>query len=169
VSFFFEGEVENGHGRLERRKVWVLPADAEQTGFPFAHSVVRTLTEALDPADDRQLPQLREWISSLDAVEASSRRIGQLVRGHWNIENGTHRSRDVQWREDHQRMRHHGRAHVLASLRQLALWLHTAVSRGALGRSCRPGIRPGPVSHQLKRVSHAPKAAFPLILRDPRE
>ena len=136
----------------------MLPATAEATGFPHARSVVRTLTESLEP--DGREPQAREWISSLEAAETGARRFAGLARGHWNIENGSHRQRDTLWREDHQRMKHHGRAHILATLRQLALWMHT-----------RGGILPAdiPASHRMKRFSHSPRLAIPLITKDPRE
>jgi len=144
----------------------VLPADAENTGFPHARSVVRSLTEALD-ADGPREPQTREWISSLDPVETRAQRFAQLVRGQWNIENGTHRQRDVLWREDHQRMKNHTRAHILASLRQVALWQHVRLSRSR--STSKPGAAPARISHSIQRLSHNPAAAFPLILNDPRE
>lgn len=137
----------------------MLPTTAEATGFPHAKSIVRTLTESLEEAGGRE-PQLRDWISSLEAEATGAQRFGGLARGHWNIENGSHRQRDTLWREDHQRMKHHGRAHILASLRQLALWLHSS------GRVQPKAIR---TSHQIKRLSHAPSKAMPLLINDPRE
>jgi hypothetical protein len=145
----------------------VLPADAESTGFPHARSVVRSLTEPLDPESGREA-QTREWISSLDPAETCARRYGQLVRGQWNIENGTHRQRDVLWREDHQRMKNHTRAHVLASLRQVALCQHVRLSRAG-GAISKPRAAPPRISHSIQRLRHNPAAAFPLILKDPRE
>ena len=136
----------------------MLPTTAEATGFPYAKSIVRTLTESLE--EDGREPQLRDWISSLEAEATGAQRFGGLARGHWNIENGSHRQRDTLWREDHQRMKHHGRAHILASLRQLALWLHSS------GKVQPKAMR---TSHQIKRLSHAPGTAMPLIINDPRE
>jgi hypothetical protein len=145
----------------------VLPADAESTGFPHARSIVRSLTEPLDPQSERE-PQTREWISSLDPAETGAQRYGQLVRGQWNIENGTHRQRDVLWREDHQRMKNHTRAHILASLRQVALCQHVKLSRAESAKS-KPRATPARISHSIQRLRHNPAAAFPLILKDTRE
>jgi hypothetical protein len=145
----------------------VLPAEAESTGFPYARSIVRSLTEPLDAESGREA-QTREWISSLDLVATGAQRFGQLVRGQWNIENGTHRQRDVLWREDHQRMKNHTRAHILASLRQVALWQHVRL-RKQRSATVKPGAEPTPISHSIQRLSHNPAAAFPLILKDQRE
>ena len=136
----------------------MLPTTAEATGFPHAKSIVRTLTESQE--EGVRESQMRDWISSLEAKANGAQRFGELARGHWNIENGSHRQRDTLWREDHQRMKHHGRAHILASLRQLALWLHSS------GKILPKAIR---TSHQIKRLSHAPGKAIPLIINDPRE
>lgn len=145
----------------------MLPADAESTGFPHARSLVRSFTEPLE-TDSEQEPQTRDWISSLDPEETPARRYAQLVRGQWNIENGTHRQRDVLWREDHQRMKNHTRAHILASLRQVALWQHVRLSKAGAA-SGKPRAAPRRISHSIQRHSHNPAAAIPLILKDPRE
>lgn len=146
----------------------MLPVTAESSRFPHPRSVVRSLTEPLDDNSDRPA-QWRHWISSLGSEDTSAERFGRLVREHWSIENGSHRTRDVLWREDHQRFKHHGRAHVLASIRQVALWLHRGIQSGTIRNLARPNIPPGPISRQAKQLSHNAQAAFPLILNDPRE
>ena len=145
----------------------MLPADAESTGFPYARSIVRSLTEPLDAQSGREA-QTREWISSLELEETPARRYAQLVRGQWNIENGTHRQRDVLWLEDHQRMKNHTRAHILASLRQVALWQHVRL-RKPRSATAQPGAEPTRISHSIQRLSHNLAAASLLILKDQRE
>jgi hypothetical protein len=143
----------------------VLPTSAESSSFPFAQSIVRSRTTSLDK--EMRESQTREWISSVKSAEALPERFGRLVRGHWGIENGNHYRRDTLWREDHQRMKHHGRAHVLAILRELALWMHCG---GAVTRLCSGAFGvSSPTSHQAKRFSHRAGAAIPLIRKDPRE
>jgi predicted transposase YbfD/YdcC len=141
--------------------VWVLPTTAEISGMPFAQSLVRTRTESLEEGGRES--QTRHWISSLEIEETGARRFGQLTRGHWNIENGSHRQRDVLWREDHHHFQHHGRAWVMASLRQLALWMHSTTLRRS------QGDKPRPISHQIHALKHAPADAIPLLTRDCRE
>jgi hypothetical protein len=45
----------------------------------------------------------------------------EALRLHWTIENNVHWSRDVNWREDHSRVRTGATPHVLASLRNAVL------------------------------------------------
>jgi predicted transposase YbfD/YdcC len=101
----------------------VLPVAAQTASFPFARSIIKAQTEHLNAPGTA--PTVRYFISSLDLAEASPQRFAQLVRGHWNIENGSHWQRDTLWREDHHTMRQHRGAHILSSLRQLALCLHS--------------------------------------------
>lgn len=101
----------------------MLPVDAEETGFPFARSIIKTRTENLKEPGAR--PAERYFISSHSVEETSAQRFGQLTRGHWNIENGSHWQRDTLWGEDGHLMRQHRGAHILSTLRQLALCLHT--------------------------------------------
>lgn len=137
----------------------MLPTNAEESGFPFARSLILTRTESLETEEPKRESLTRYWISSLSTEETSAARFGQLTREQWNIENGTHRQRDVLWREDHQRLKHHGRAHILASLRQLALCIHSTVARERPGHK---GKR-RPLSHQLLRLNRNLDTAIHLI------
>lgn len=59
------------------------------------------------------------WVSSLSQGQGTARKIGQRLRGHWTIENGVFRVRDVSYDED----RLHGRtiAFSLSALRNVAI------------------------------------------------
>jgi len=103
--------------------VSVLPVSAEQSGFPFARSMIKAQTDHLHQPGSE--PTVRYLISSLSLEQTSAQRFAQLTRGHWNIENGSHWQRDTLWREDSHLMRQHRGAHILSSLRQLALCLHS--------------------------------------------
>jgi hypothetical protein len=70
-------------------------------------------------------------ITSLSPEKADARRLLELTRGHWGIENRLHWVRDVTLREDECRVRHRGIAQILASLRNAVV---------KLGRST--GIQP---------------------------
>jgi len=128
---------------------------AEETGMPFAQSIVKTETMCLK---DKTKTNTRYYISSLEASAASVKRLGELVRGHWNIENGSHRQRDTLWREDAQPMRGHHRAHVMASLRQVALGLLNGAMHAPtenLKKCC--------TSHQIQLLNHDKSAAIAYI------
>jgi hypothetical protein len=61
------------------------------------------------------------WVSSLPPAVGTAERIAQELRGHWAVENGIFRVRDVAYDED----RLHGRkiGHSLAILRNVAITL----------------------------------------------
>jgi DDE family transposase len=81
-------------------------------------------------------------ITSLKGEEADAARLLELVRGHWEIENGLHWVRDVTLGEDKCRVRRGNAPQVLAALRNVAVHLlsgpdfaHEGLSRaGAMRR-----------------------------------
>jgi len=62
-------------------------------------------------------------ITSLGREEAGAGRLLELSRAHWGIENGLHHTRDETFREDRCRVRRGQAARVLASLRNVAVYL----------------------------------------------
>jgi hypothetical protein len=62
-------------------------------------------------------------ITSLKPEQANAARLLALDRGHWGIENGLHRVRDVTLGEDACRVRSGDAAQLLAATRNLALGL----------------------------------------------
>lgn len=102
----------------------MLPVSAEETGYPFANSILEARTEHLHKEAGSE-PTVRYFISSLSVKDITPERFAQLVRAHWNIENGSHWQRDKLWREDNHTMRKHRGAHILSTLRQTALCIHS--------------------------------------------
>lgn len=62
-------------------------------------------------------------ITSLSRHEANAQRLLGLSRAHWGIENGLHHTRDETFGEDRCRVRRGEAARVLASLRNVAVYL----------------------------------------------
>lgn len=62
-------------------------------------------------------------ITSLSRAEAGAARLLELSRAHWGIENGLHHTRDETFREGRCRVRRGQAARVLASLRNVAVYL----------------------------------------------
>ena len=60
-------------------------------------------------------------VTSLRPPQADARRIGELVRGHWEIENRLHWVRDVTFDEDRSQVRTGSGPRALASLRNFAI------------------------------------------------
>jgi predicted transposase YbfD/YdcC len=65
--------------------------------------------------------ETRYLIASLSGDEVSPKRLMQLVRGHWSVENGLHFIKDRWWDEDRQWSRRPGLAERLTALRDAAL------------------------------------------------
>jgi predicted transposase YbfD/YdcC len=66
-------------------------------------------------------------ITSLRAEQADARRLLELVRGHWRVENCLHWVRDVTLGEDGCRVRKGSAPQVLAALRNAAIHLLAGV------------------------------------------
>jgi len=62
-------------------------------------------------------------ITSLPVEKADAKRLLELVRGHWRIENSLHYVRDVTLGEDACRVRRDAAPQVLAALRNVAVHL----------------------------------------------
>jgi predicted transposase YbfD/YdcC len=143
-----------------RRGAQVLPTTPEESGFPHAQSIVRTTTTYWGKGNPKLREETREWISSLSVEEASAQRFGELVRGHWDIENGSHRQRDVLWGEDRQRMKNHTRAHVLATLRQIGLHINRRQQQERQHRTQKPQA----ISQQVQSTQRNLARAITLII-----
>ena len=145
--------VERNGGRHERRICTVLggpglgPRVAAPEAWPGLRSLVRVQAERNGPRGRQR--SVRYYITSRPADAAA---LLELVRGHWGVENGLHRTLDMQFREDDCRMRKGHAPAVMAILRRAALnmvrtiqrKLETDVSIGAAARPHRtPALAPG--------------------------
>ncbi len=92
----------------------------EATGFPGVEMILRVESEVKKSGVVTGL-EARHFITSLGADEVSPKRLMELVRGHWSVENGLHFIKDRWWDEDRQWSRRPGLAERLAALRDAAL------------------------------------------------
>ena len=115
--------VERNGGRRERRTCTVLGGPglgewvADPEAWPGLRSLIRVQAERSGPRGRRQR-SVRCYISSLP-VDAEA--LLDLVRGHWGVENGLHRTLDMQFREDDGRIRRGNAPAVMGILRRAAL------------------------------------------------
>ncbi len=107
---------EAGHGRRERRSILVLaaPGLAVEHGFNGLTAVAQVVSERT--IDDKTTREVRTFIASrrfppLDLLE--------IIRSHWDIENGSHWQQDVVFHEDLARNRKDNGPRNLALLRRL--------------------------------------------------
>jgi predicted transposase YbfD/YdcC len=112
--------VEQGHGRIETRRVTTIsePSWLAHLNPAAAWVGLRSIVQVYSRRDlqGRVTEEYRYYISSLAGDAA---RIGAAVREHWGIENSEHWVLDMAFREDQSRVRR--AAHNLAVLRRLAL------------------------------------------------
>jgi hypothetical protein len=111
-----------GHGRVERRTLttttWLNGYLSHWPGVAQAFRLERR----------RKLKgsvsvEVVYGITSLGPVAADAGMLLAYTRGHWGIENGLHYTRDVTLGEDRCRVRRGQASRVLASLRNVAVYL----------------------------------------------
>jgi len=71
----------------------------------------------------RTTTEVAYGITSLPREQADARRLLELTRSHWGVENRLFHVRDVTFGEDHCRVRSGSGPVILASLRNLAIYL----------------------------------------------
>jgi predicted transposase YbfD/YdcC len=113
--------VEKGHGRIEKRQVWVTD---QIEWLKTAHEWAGLKSVAVVEAT-RDVPlkgvrvERRYYISSHAGVDAAF--MAQAIRGHWMIENGLHHVLDVSFHEDDSRIHKDHGAENVSRLRRMAL------------------------------------------------
>lgn len=135
--------VNKGHGRLEIRECWATDAQ-DVLAFINDYKVWAGLRSLVKITCERRLAdkterQTRYFITSLPP---DPRRLLQIVRSHWHIENGFHWVLDIAFREDESRVRKDHAPRNLALLRRLALNLlkqETSLKVGVKAKRLRAG------------------------------
>jgi predicted transposase YbfD/YdcC len=137
ARYGFAETVEKDHGRIETRRVLVtnqvegLGDIAEQ--WPGLGSIARV--ESIRDVDGKVSRENRLYISSIKDCDAQ--RMGQIIRGHWGIENQLHYVLDVSFDEDRSRLRKGHAAENFGRIRRIALNLlrrDTTKKRGIKGK-----------------------------------
>jgi predicted transposase YbfD/YdcC len=122
-DFATEQVVNKGHGRLERRTITVSSALKGYVDWPYAEQVFRLERWVRQIGTGKETCQIVHGVTSLTAAEADARRLLELTRGHWGIENGLHYRRDATLREDWSQVRRGHAPQVLAALNNVVLGL----------------------------------------------
>ena len=133
---------EKSKGGIEKREVWTcdqldwLPQKSQWPGLRSISCVKRTVSKK-----DKIRQELRYFISSL---AADAKYHGQIIRGHWGIENKLHWQLDVTYREDLSRVRKGNGAENLSVLRRATMHIlkqdtksKSSMKRRRLKASCR--------------------------------
>jgi predicted transposase YbfD/YdcC len=139
--------IEKGHGRLEKRTITVSSLLADYSAWPAVAQVFKLESQRTD-ALGRTEQEVRYGITSLPAALADPKRLLQLSRGHWGIENGLHYRRDATMREDHAQLRMGHAPHLLAMLNNTAWGLLARNGTSNLAQARRE------FSYQLDKALH---------------
>ena len=123
VRYGFAETIEKDHGRIETRRVLVsdqieLLGDAGEQ-WPGLSAIVRV--ESVRDVDGIVSTEQRLYLTSLKGIDAA--KLGDLVRGHWSVENQLHWQLDVSFNEDQRRIRKGHGAENYSRLCRLALSL----------------------------------------------
>jgi predicted transposase YbfD/YdcC len=124
-----------GHGRIEQRTIAVSSGLKGYADWPHLEQVFKldttvTFKKTRQGFSTVTFKKTRQGFStvtygvtSLPAHQASPRQLLAYVRGHWQIENGSHYRRDVTFKEDGCDLRRRPLAHLMAILNNLATGL----------------------------------------------
>jgi predicted transposase YbfD/YdcC len=115
-------DVDAGHGRIETRRVWLTP-EVKHLGADLlalwpsikAIAAVERVREVIGKGTSTE----RHYYI-LSNGKCNAQGAGQIIRGHWSIENGLHYVLDVSFNEDQSRVRKGHGAENLSRLRRIS-------------------------------------------------
>ncbi len=114
---------DKGDGRIEQRTLTASSDLNEYLDWPHAQQVFKIRRHVQRVKDSKTTDEITYGITSLGPHQADPKRLSEIVRTHWQIENGLHYRRDETLREDwcHLRMGHTQR--MMAAINNLVLGL----------------------------------------------
>lgn len=127
--------VDKGHGRLEKRTLRltrVLTKSQDWKGLQQGFALTRQRTEKGVTSEETV-----HGITSLSPERADAKRLLELTREHWGIENGLHYRRDVTLGEDASRIRKGVAPQVMAALRNSIIFVLKEVAAPSLAAAMR--------------------------------
>lgn len=135
-----------GHGRYEVRQAWAVRLQLE--GCPQSARTWPKLKTAVMLRRERTVggKTTEEWHYYLSSLPPRAKKLSRIIRDHWGVENGLHRSLDVYMGEDACRIRDHDGAQNFALINRIALTLlrrEPTCKQGVPTRRKRAGWDPG--------------------------
>jgi predicted transposase YbfD/YdcC len=151
-DFHTAATVEKGHGRIERRTITVSSALKGYLNWPAVEQVFELECDFTRVKDGKVMHEVVYGVTSLTASEASPKRLLELIRKHWEIENRLHHRRDDTLREDRCTLRTGHAAQAMAVINNLVL-----------GLLRRQGVTNVPDAR--RNFAGHPEEALPLVMR----
>lgn len=153
-DFQAEETVGKTHGRIETRTLTASPASPTWLNWPGVAQVFQLERRFVRVKDQHLEHEVVYGVTSLTTKEASPARLLELVREHWQIENGLHYRRDDTLKEDRCTLRTGHAAEAMAVINNLVL-----------GLLWRCGVTNVPDAR--RDFAADPKTALPLLVKRP--
>jgi len=115
---------QQSHGRTEQRACYVIGVPKEDKVFkrwPSIRSIGMLYRHSTTRDKQGQLKETHDVAFFISSLPPRVRRLNQLLRDHWSIENSEHDILDVIFTEDASRIRTGSAPEVAAALRRLSL------------------------------------------------
>lgn len=150
-EFQYHKDVNKGHGRLEVREIWTSTQmnDWFQNDWAGIAQVFMLRRTVKEKSEERI--EIVYGLTNLPRKHADARRMLELKRKHWFIENRLHYRRDVTLGEDASQVRSHGAPEVIAAL-----------NGGLLAMMDFLGVRN--IAKQMRHFCAQPRDALQLLL-----
>lgn len=111
------------HGRIETRKIWTTTDLNGYLNFPHVGQAFAIERIVIDKKTGKSSRDLAYGITSRPPAQADARRLLEINRGHWSIENSCHYILDWNYDEDRCRIRTGYGPENITRLRRFAIGL----------------------------------------------
>lgn len=109
------------HGRIETRKIWTTSALNSYLDFPHVAQAFAIERIAIDKKTGQSSREMAYGITSRSPAQTDARRLLEINRGHWTIENSCHYILDWNYDEDRCRIRTGHGPENITRLRRFAI------------------------------------------------
>jgi predicted transposase YbfD/YdcC len=116
-------QVNKGHGRREKRTIWVSSELNDYLDWPGVKQVFRLERDIWHEKHQGSTREVVYGMTGLSPQQASPKKLLRLVRQYWGIENGLHYRRDVTLHEDETRLTVGQSGHIMAILNNIVIGL----------------------------------------------
>lgn len=109
------------HGRIETRRIWTTSALNGYLDFPHVAQAFAIERETIEKKSSKRSLEIAYGITSRPPAQADARRLLEINRGHWTIENSCHYILDWNYDEDRCRIRTGYGPENISRLRRFAI------------------------------------------------
>jgi predicted transposase YbfD/YdcC len=129
--------VDAGHGRIERRRIWVTNSLNDYLSFPYVKQVFAIERESINKKTGVVSEEMAYGITSQCERDAIAMQILHTNRGHWCIENSCHYILDWAYDEDRCRIRTGYGPENISRIRRFSIGVIKSVSSKGVAETTR--------------------------------